>query len=98
MRTAKKGQRPTLPVAQPVAVAREAEHAVLAIEPRQIIEPRKPVGRKMQHSPAGSAATGFGGNRRCHEIRQVDVTEQPHRCRRRAAEAAAICAASAFSP
>ena len=57
---------------------------MLAIEPRQIIEPRKPVGRKMQHSPAGSAATGFGGNRRCHEIRQVDLTENraapPPRC------------------
>ena len=57
---------------------------VLAIEARQIIEPRKPVGRKLQHSPAGSAATGFGGNRRRHEIRQIDVTEQriaaPPRC------------------
>ena len=51
-----------------VLVAREAEHAMLAIESRQIVESRKPVGGSRSTPRAAALRAGFGGDRRSHEV------------------------------
>ena len=92
------GQRTPLPVAQPVVVARETEHA--SARDRTPADHRAPRANRQE-------VAALSGRRRCHRFRrQSPLPRSPADrsdratapLRRRAAEAAAICAASAFSP